>query len=296
MKKGCWIALVVVAALGVLSLGGCVLIMFFGLEEMKSGPGREPVAATAPAGAGATKNNPFVNTLGMRFVPVTITGGRPTEGKRVLFSIWETRVKDYAAYAADNADVAWKDSEYNGHKQGGDHPVVNVSWEDARRFCQWLSIKESANYRLPTDHEWSCAVGIGDRESATESPEEKNRKIADVYPWGNRWPPPDGAGNLRGQESAFSRKIAGYRDQHPFTAPVGSYSANEFGLCDLIGNAWEWCDDWYDGRETSRVLRGGSWHLDGRGSLLSSCRGFYATARRTYIVGFRVVLSGESER
>ena len=102
MKKGCWIALVVVAALGVLSLGGCVLIMFFGLEEMKSGPGKEPVAAITPADA--TKDNPFVNSLGMRFVPVPITGG-PSDGKRVLFSVWETRVKDYAAYAADDADV-----------------------------------------------------------------------------------------------------------------------------------------------------------------------------------------------
>ena len=69
-------------------------------------------------------------------------------------------------------------------------------------------------------------MGIGDRESTTESPEEKDKKIADVYPWVTRWPPPDGAGNFSGQESAYGIKFADYRDQHPFTAAVGSYASN----------------------------------------------------------------------
>jgi formylglycine-generating enzyme len=60
-------------------------------------------------------------------------------------------------------DGSWKDVEYQGHKQGPDHPVVNVRCEDARA-CTWLLKKEGKTYRLPTDHEWSLAVEIGDRE------------------------------------------------------------------------------------------------------------------------------------
>ena len=57
-------------------------------------------------------------------------------------------------------DSEWKDAEYSGNKQGQDHPVVSVSWEDAQAFCKWLSKKEGKTHRLPTDHEWSLAVGI----------------------------------------------------------------------------------------------------------------------------------------
>ena len=85
--------------------------------------------------------------------------------------------------------------------QANTHPVVNVSWEDANAFCAWLTKKElaegkitaSQRYRLPTDAEWSVAVGLG-RETGS-SPEEKDAGVKDVYPWGNQWPPPKAAGN-----------------------------------------------------------------------------------------------------
>ena len=147
----------------------------------------KPTPVTPPAPAGA-----FVNTLGMAFVPVP--------GTDVQFSIWETRVKDYAAYAAANAgvDASWKSPSFT---QADTHPVVNVSWEDANAFCAWLTRKEQAagkitasqRYRLPSDAEWSVAVGLG-RETGS-SPEEKDAGVKDVYPWGNQWPPPVGAGN-----------------------------------------------------------------------------------------------------
>ena len=94
----------------------------------------------------------------------------------------------------------------------------------------------------------------------------------------------------------MSSKIAGYREQHPFTSPVGSYAANQFGLYDLGGNSLEWCDDWYDGSQDSRVLRGGSWPFGHRDFLLSSCRRDSTPDRRSYRIGFRVVLVAESER
>jgi len=241
----------------------------------------------------ASKGDPFVNGLGMKFVPVPITGG-PTDGKRVLFSVWETRVKDYAAYATANpgVDMAWKDCSYKGHKQGGGHPVVNVRWEDAVAFCAWLTRRERAagrigaghRYRLPSDHEWSCAAGIGVRESALASPKAKDKKIVG-YPWGMAWPPPAGAGNF------FATKIEGYTDSHAFTAPVGSYRTNGYGMYDVSGNAWEWCEDWYDpSAPTRRVLRGGSWRSNAESILRFSLRRLGAPSHRHDYFGFRCVL------
>ncbi len=226
----------------------------------------------------ATRTNPFVNSLGMKFVPVP--------GTDTLFSIWETRVQDYAAYAAANSgmDGAWKDYEYKGHKQGPDHPVVNVILEDATKFCEWLSKKEGVTYRLPTDHEWSVAVGIGDRENASASPEDKDGEIMNVYPWGTSWPPTKNAGN-------YSDNIDVYEDSFPFTAPVGSFSANYLGLHDLGGNVWEWCEDRYSYEESYRVLRGGSWGVGVEFGLRSSFR--RSVAAPTYRgddLGFRCVL------
>ena len=139
-------------------------------------------------------------------------------------------------------------------------------------------------------------MGIGDREQATVSPEDKDAKIANVYPWGSAWPPPDGAGNYSGQENAAFKKIAGYRDQHPFTAPVGSYTANRYGLHDLGGNVWERCEDQWSPGSASRVLRGGSWFDYYRDRLLSSYRSRNPPDARNGDFGFRVVLGEESER
>ena len=230
-----------------------------------------------------TKNEePFTNSLGMKFVPI--------RGTNDFMSIWETRVQDYAAYAAENSGVddEWEDYQFGGVKQGPDHPVVNVSWEDAQGFCQWLSKKEGKTYRLPTDHEWSVAVGIGDREDPKASPSDKDMEIEDVYPWGTQWPPPKGAGNYSGQESASSFKLDDYRDTHPFTAPVGSYSPNSLGIYDLGGNAYEWCEDEYS--SSSRVLRGGSWNNNDSNNLLSSYRNNNDPTNRNNNIGFRCVV------
>ncbi|MFQ3168061.1 MAG: hypothetical protein ACI8QI_000598 [Limisphaerales bacterium] len=113
----------------------------------------------------------FENSLGMKFVPVA--------GTDVPFSIWETRVKDYAAYAAANSgvDAEWKNPTALGASlsQTDTHPVVKVSWEDAKGFCAWLTKKELASgklkagkrYRLPSDAEWSVAVGLANESGST---------------------------------------------------------------------------------------------------------------------------------
>ena len=236
---------------------------------------------TEPKPEAKIPTNAFVNTLGMPFVPV--------KGTDVQFCIWETRVKDYAAYAAANAGVveSWKKPFGDKFKQTDTHPVVKVSWHDANAFCAWLTKKELAEgkikagqkYRLPTDAEWSVAVGLGKEEGNT--PEEKQMGIKDVYPWGKELPPPVEAGNYN-----KSLKV----DKFEYTAPVGSFAANKLGLHDMGGNVWEWCEDKYSPTSTRRVLRGASWGIFYRDYLLSSYRYGGAPADRDYDVGFRCVL------
>ena len=177
---------------------------------------------------------------------------------------------------------------------------MNVSWEDAKAFCGWLTQKERAegklgaaqSYRLPTDEEWSMAVGL--KESRGGTPKDKDMKIRDVYPWGTQWPPPHGAGNY-----GSSLKVDSYEN----TSPVGSFAASKCGIYDLGGNVWEWSGDWYDGNQKSlmeriraklnekcRVLRGASWYSYYPGPLLSSCRYCFTPDRRYNLVGFRCVM------
>ena len=258
--------------------------------------GAQVVQVTAPLPGGVsatTKEKPFVNSLGMRFVPVPETN--------VLFSVWETRVKDYQAFC-DATGRSWEKPKF---QQTADHPAANVSWEDAKAFCEWLSEKEGKRYRLPTDHEWSCAVGIGDREDASATPKNKDIKIANVYPWGEKWPPPNDAGNYFGKECKTTAALAklkaagydasewdvieGFNDGKVFTAAAGSFRPNGLGIYDLGGNVWEWCEDEYEPGSATRVSRGGSWDLSYRDHAFSSTRN-NETDTRNGIFGFRVVV------
>jgi len=244
----------------------------------------------------ATRDAPFVNTLGMRFVPVP--------GTKVLFSVWDARVQDYAAYAhAKKVADSWTKGEKDGVpvSQGPDYPVVVVSWDDAKAFCKWLTEKEraedrlptGAEYRLPTDEEWSRAVGLTSEQGAT--PGEKGGKNRVDYPWGRGFPPPQPkVGNYA--DSVWHEKfpkepwLEGYTDGYATTSPVGSFAANAYGLFDMGGNVWQWCEDWFDQNQNGRVVRGASWDFSDRNALLSSSRFHYVPWNRIYHVGFRCVL------
>jgi formylglycine-generating enzyme required for sulfatase activity len=269
----------------------------------------KPVAGLNPLTA--SKEQPYVNELGMRFVPVVKF---PT-GVRVLFSIWETRVQDYALYAEANVavDPRWKDQTFEGFRQEADHAVVAVSWDDARTYCAWLTRKEQAagrirdvdEYRLPTDLEWSYAVGIAALEDGGATAAQKYGKLLDVYPWGAQWPPPPGAGNFRGAEgvgdfrapesAGVVNRISGYRDDFPFTAPAGSGRPNSLGIYNLSGNVSEWCEDRYSDLDRRRLLRGGSWVSGTTFYLSSSSRDFVQPEVRAANYGFRIALALGSE-
>jgi serine/threonine protein kinase len=238
--------------------------------EPKPDPGT-PIPSPTPGPGG------IVNSLGMPFVPLP--------GSTVLVCAWETRVRDYEAFASatPGTGAEWKDVSFAGQRQTADHPVVNVSWNDATAFCRWLSAREGKTYRLPTDREWSLAAGIAARESGGETPEARHRAAPDVFPWGEAWPPPPGAGNYYG-------KLDSYR----FTAPVGSFPPNKLGFFDLGGNVNEWVEDSWTERAKARVLRGASFNQAERTTLWVSFRGQDPPETRFYDIGFRVAL--ESDR
>ena len=100
-----------------------------------------PATATmngSSATASATKEKPYENSLRMRFVPVPIVGG-PTDGQRVLFSVWETRVKDYETFLKRNRDLGWEKPNF---PQKSDNPAANLIWTNAVAFGVCLPEKE----------------------------------------------------------------------------------------------------------------------------------------------------------
>ena len=228
-------------------------------------------------------------------------------GTKVLFCVWDTRVQDYEAYAkkaSTSVDDSWIKPEHWGVLVTPDRtcPVVNVSRSDAHAFCGWLTTMEQregrlpqgARYRLPEDEEWSVAVGLEGEHGAT--PKARSSRMKDVYPWGTQWPPPPDAGNYADLtfRSSFTNNafIAAYRDGFATTSPVGSFGPNKFGLFDMGGNVWQWCESEYSPGSKTYVLRGGSW-LDGgvTASLPSSRRIGASSGVRVVCCGFRVVLA-----
>jgi formylglycine-generating enzyme required for sulfatase activity len=232
---------------------------------------------------------------------------------------WPTRLQDFAAFiaatgydATGNMLTLGKDDfdwlphghtwESPGFAQTPDHPVVGVSYHDAVAFCAWLTEQErlSGNidsrqsYGLPTDLEWSLAVGLRQEEGG--SPEERLYRSQGTYPWGPAWPPPPNFGNYAGAESRRDMPSwwgvvpGGYVDPFPRTSPVASFAPNHLGLYDLSGNVWEWCADAYCPGSLARVIRGGSWGSDRPAYLQSANRIAKFPDSRNDETGFRIAL------
>ena len=228
----------------------------------------------------------MTNSIGMKFTRVHL------EEKELWVSVYETRVKDYDRFAGETGHEVLKPDFH----QGGSHPVVNVSWHDALDFCRWLSSRERRRYRLPTDREWSAIAGIASLENPAVAP-GRQPALAGMHPWGEGRIT-KGDGNYcddafgRAYDDGYQTKwLQGYEDGAGTTAPVGCYKPDKHGLYDLGGNAWEWCEDWYDPpANTLRVLRGGAWRTGLEERLLSSYRGPDPPSLRIDSAGFRVVM------
>jgi serine/threonine protein kinase len=244
--------------------------------------------------AGATKDKPFTNSLGMKFVRLPQTN--------TLMCIHETRRRDYARFAAETPglDKTWENPRaYNGLSLPVDddtHPASAISHDDAVDFCQWLSNHENRSYRLPTDREWSIAVGIGDLEDGNASPTDLNSRVLDNYPWGSYWPPVNGDGNY-GDKSWLARDpkatncIESLDDKYLTTSPVMSFKPNTLGLFDLGGNCSELLNEVLSSNRA--VIRGESWLPAPQRNRLSSYRGFTDAIPKGFrpaSIGFRCVV------
>jgi len=191
-----------------------------------------------------------------------------------------------------------RDAKYNwknpGFEQTDNHPVVDVSWRDAKAFCEWLSEKEKKTYRLPTEAEWeyACRAGTKTAYSFGDDPQ-------DLLTTGNA-----ADATARQTFKAWSLGIKG-KDSYAYSAPVGQFKPNRFGLYDMHGNVWEWCEDWYDPtgysgqRQTDpkgpasgerRVHRGGGWSSAPERCRSASRIGRHHSTYRGCYLGFRIVL------
>jgi formylglycine-generating enzyme len=190
--------------------------------------------------------------------------------------------------------------EYNwqqtGYELTAEHPVVNVTWNDANAFCAWLSKKEGKKYRLPTEAEWeyACRAGTKTRYVSGDEPESV-AKVGNIA---------DASGVAQGLKEFPDYKQFALKanDGHFTTAPVGSFAANAFGLHDMHGNVWEWCQDYYDENYYSKspvddpkgpadgsiyVRRGGAFHTFPL-YVRSSFRNWNSPQTRYLNLGFRV--------
>src|ERR1700726_5063467 len=110
----------------------------------------------------------------------------------IQMSIWSFRIQDYGSFCSARG----RRRSPIGCPQAPTHPVVKVNWFDAVAFCKWLTEKERdenlledrQSYRLPTDREWSLAVGLQNETGVT--PQARDGKIKNEFPWGKQWPPP----------------------------------------------------------------------------------------------------------
>lgn len=213
----------------------------------------------------------------------TVTIGAPFAiGKyEVTFDEWDACVEDGGCNEYRPDDRGWG---------RGRRPVIDVSWEDARTYVTWLREKTGMSYRLPSEAEWEYAARAG-----TTTAWYWGASANDVCRYAN-------AADLTAKERNPGWTVVECRDGYVEAAPVGQFSANAFGLHDMLGNVFEWVQDcWHDSYTDAptdgsvwttesckaRVLRGGSW-LNYPWFVRSAYRDGYTAGYRDSDSGFRL--------
>jgi len=202
--------------------------------------------------------------------------------KEVTVGQWRMFIED-TSYNWDRWSLLKK------YAPGDDFPILFITWDDAQAFCRWISMKEGKRYRLPTEAEWEKAARGG----------LQGKK----YPWGDN--PPDGTQcNYADKNTDFPWSDKTVNDGYAYTAPVGSFPPNGYGLYDMAGNAWEWCQDWFDwdyykgsplknpsgpSSGIDRVMRGGSW-CNNASIISCAFRGFILPVVPNHPRGFRLAM------
>lgn len=234
---------------------------------------------------------PFTTQVDPFFIdehPVTVAQFR----KFIEASGYETEAEHFGNSAVFNVNSGtWTLTEGatwrfplgpGGPRAEDNHPVTQVSWNDAQEYCRW------AGRRLPTEIEWEYAAANGKREKT-------------MYSWGNELVV-EGAFKANVWQGRFPDSVD-VQDGFLLTSPVGTYGKTEAGLADMGGNVWEWCQDPYrlyqdhlpaDGIDPDlRVIRGGSFLCDEK-----VCHGYRVTARShnsresaTIHMGFRTAMN-----
>ncbi|PID62320.1 MAG: hypothetical protein CSB44_04300 [Gammaproteobacteria bacterium] len=187
------------------------------------------------------------------------------------------------------ADRNWRNP---GYSQSNKHPVTCVSWNDALAYADWLGSVTGRQWRLPTEAEWEYAARAGSNSRFPSS--DTARELCLVANVADKSESPGG--------SRWSNRV-NCHDKYWFSAPVGSYMSNAFGLYDMQGNVWEWVEDiWQENRagnpdndstehsseSEQRVLRGGAWDGDAEHMRISN-RSRSPASSRAAITGFRLV-------
>ena len=222
------------------------------------------------------------------------------------------------AFADGVFSVQWKGSPPDDRDMSDD-PMVTVSWYGAAAYCNWRSQQDGyeacydtndpnwpcdfakKGYRLPTEAQWEYAArgGYSGRRFSWDDPNTISHSLANYI---SAWEL-----NLYYDISPSEGFHPDWDDINPYTSPVGSFSPNGFGLYDMTGNAWEWCNDWYDegyydnsaennptGPVSSpngdRVRRGGSWNKPADECRVA-CRSARGPEKRYSGIGFRICLN-----
>ena len=283
-----------------------------------------PEINTAAASASSQQKLPLKTASGQKLLyvePAPFTMGAPrrepgrraNERERMVimkrpFYIGEKLVTngEYRRYNSQHDS-----GEFGGYSLNGDRqPVVNITWNDAVGYLNWLSEQDTLEpfylkqgdtfvavspptngYRLPTEAEWAFSA------------RQVGSPTSQRYPWSGGFPPRSVIGNFADESARglLPMVINGYNDTYPVTSPVGSFPPNKGGFYDMGGNASEWCHDYYSAYTSTltnkadplgpsagshNVIRGSNWKDGSVTEMRLSYRAYHKEARNN--VGFRI--------